>query len=209
MSKSKQMAAEMTRMLHESGKGIAQLAANSAFEFWQRKDFRLYVDFPHLSQTEQDRMFNEFEVSVLGLFYLQLEGAMAETDKDYAVVLRIIRDEMVDGFLEIMSEAGVEKRYVKQWKVLIDMRLKEYQEDLKLAKKESSKWDEFKGDEDARMVWARIETITIDCLSHIRRGDVKEGDPLWKLIRKWLVTLDTQLHPIIEHAKGEQTQKEN
>jgi len=53
---------EIFAMLRESAGRIAQLVANSAFEFWQRKDFRLYVKFHALSQTEQDRMFNELEV---------------------------------------------------------------------------------------------------------------------------------------------------
>lgn len=55
---------------------------------------------------------------------------------------------------------------------------------------------QIKKDDSLRTIWARIETITIDCLSHIRRGDVKEDDPLWKLLRKWIITLDAQLTPL-------------
>jgi len=50
--------------------------------------------------------------------------------------------------------------------------------------------------EDLKKTWVRIETITIDCLTHIRRGKVEKDDPLWKLIRKGLTTVDGKLTPM-------------
>jgi len=70
----------------------------------------------------------------------------------------------------------------------------------KIALKEAEKMKEFeKEDKRLKFAWARIETITVDCLSHIRRGEVKEGDPLWKLLRKWFITQDAQLTPVLEN----------
>lgn len=197
---------EISKMFMQSGQHLAQVVASSAFEFWQRKDFRLYVNFQSLSQTEQDRMFNELEVSVLGLFTLSLDYAISIAKEEYKKLLKTLQREIRYGFIKLFSDLGIEKKFLEQWEKLIDMRFKEYYEDLKTAMKESSAWDELKGDEEMRQTWARIETITIDCLTHIKRGDVKKDDPLWKLLRKWLITLEAQISPIAKLGQEENPQ---
>lgn len=187
---------EISEMFMKSGKNLAQVAANSSFEFWQRKDFRLYVNFQSLSKTEQDRMFNELEVSVLGLFTLNLDYAVSVAKEEYKKPLGIFQKEIVVGFLQLFLELGIEKKFIDQWEELISMRFKEYRQHFKTAVKESDSWKELRGDEEMRQTWARIETITIDCLTHIRRGDVGKDDPLWKLLRKWLISLEAQFPPI-------------
>jgi hypothetical protein len=189
-------------MLLESSKSLAQFVAQSSFEFWQRKDFRLYTKFATLSQTEQDRIFNELELSVLGLFTLQLGYAESIAVKEFKTFFKTMQKEVPKSFVSIMADLGIEKKFLKQWQTLIDMRVKEYTDDLKIALRESANMAEFDNDEEIRNTWARIETITIDCLTHIRRGDVKEKDPLWPLLRKWFITLDTKVHPITELGKG-------
>ncbi|MBF8249436.1 MAG: hypothetical protein HW400_37 [Candidatus Levybacteria bacterium] len=193
-------------MFMQSGKHLAQVVASSAFEFWQRKDFRLYVNFQSLSQTEQDRMFNELEVSVLGLFTLSLDYAISVAKEEYGKLLEVLQKEITYGFLQLFLDLGTEKKFVDQWNKLIEMRFKEYHEHLKAAVKESSSWKELKGDEEVRQTWARIETITIDCLTHIRRGDVKKDDPLWKLLRKWFISLEAQISPIAKLGEEENLQ---
>ena len=200
----KNIQSETSKIFIESARALAQVVASSSFEFWKRKDFQLYVDFGNLPQTEQDRMFNELEVSVLGLFFLHFDYAVLAADKEYKAALKFLQKEIIAAFLTLFRDLKIEEKFVKQWEELIDMRLKEYGEDFKIAFKESSQMAEFKGDEeDLRFAWARIETITIDCLTHIRRGKVEEKDPLWKLLRKWLITLNGQLNPIIKFAQKE------
>lgn len=197
---------EISEMFMQSGKNLAQVAASSSFEFWQRKDFRLYVNFQSLSQTEQDRMFNELEVSVLGLFTLSLDYAISIAKVEYKKLLKTLQKEITYGFLQLFSDLGIEKKFLDQWDVLIKMRFKEYHEHLEVAVKESGFWDELKGDEEGRQAWARIETITIDCLTHIRRGDVKKDDPLWKLLRKWFISLEAQISQIAKLGQEENPQ---
>ena len=97
----------------------------------------------------------------------------------------------------MMADLGIESKFLKQWKDLIDMRLEEYTKDFKIGLNESTKWEEFRNeDQKMKFAWARIETITIDCLTHIRRGKVEKDDPLWKLLRKWFINLDSQIAPI-------------
>lgn len=188
---------ETAKLLSASSRQLAQIVASTSFEFWERKDFRLYVEFESLTQTEKDRMFNEFEVSVLGLFLLHFDNVLESTPhEEQKIVFKILRDHLAADFMQIMADLGIEKEHLAIWQKLIDMRIKEYREDFKLALSESKNWNELKGDEPMRRNWARIETITIDCLSHIRRGKVEKGDPLWKLIRKWLISLDVHLLPL-------------
>ena len=188
---------ETAKLIAGASKNLAQVVASSSFEFFQRKDFRLYVDFNNLSQTEQDRMFNELELSVLGLFILNFDHAIETASApEQKIVFSSLQKDLPSAFLQIFVEIGIEKKFIDQWKTLIDMRLSEYRRDLKTALKESYKWKEFKNEKQSQETWVQIETVTIDCLSHIRRGNIEKTDPLWKLLRKWFITLYTQLAPI-------------
>lgn len=72
---------ETSKMIAEISKHLAQFVASQSFEFWQRKDFRLYVEFNNLDRTEQDRIFNELELSLLGLFTFKLRDSYSESSK--------------------------------------------------------------------------------------------------------------------------------
>lgn len=196
---------ETAKLLAGASQNLAQGIASWSFEFWERKDFRLYLDFHKLSKSEQDRIFNELELSLLGLFVLHLDHAIEHASRpEQRIVFSGLQKDLPSAFLQLFINLGIEKQHIDLWKKLIYMRLKEYRRDFKTALKQSSKWEEFVEKEEViHITWARIETITIDCLSHIRRGDVKDGDPLWKLLRKWFISLDAQLHPMTELALGE------
>jgi len=183
-------------LLIQSSKNLAQFVPMTAFEFWQRNDFRLFIDFSQLSRSEQDRIFNELEVSLLGFIDLYLTYITTIIQPEYKKTITIIQKEFTNSFLELLSKNGVEEKYIQLWQSLIDMRLKEYWEDYKVGLKETSSWDEFKNDRVMRITWARIETITIVCLTHIRRGKVEKNDPLWKLLRQWLIKFNADLMPL-------------
>lgn len=188
---------EIARMMLEAGENIAKMIASESHQLWQRKDFRMYVDFDNLSQTEQDRIFNELEVSLIGLYVLRLDQALIDASEEKTIAFRGLKASIQEGFLKLLEDTGLENKHVKQWEKLIDIRLKEYRKDLKIALKESLNDPQFKGkDSDLRPTWARIETIMIDCLTHIRRGEIEENDPLWKFLRKWFITLDVRLTPL-------------
>lgn len=184
-------------MMLDAGQKIAQMIASDSFELWQRKDFRMYIEFHKLDQTEQDRIFNELEVSLIGLYVLRLDQAIIGSPREKEIAFKALREGIQGGFLKLLSDSGVESKFIKQWEVLMDMRLKEYREDLKIAMKMSEKDKNFEGkDASLRPAWARAETMKIDCLSHIRRGRFDEKDPLWKFLTKWFITMDARLNPL-------------
>ena len=164
--------------------------SQSGFEFWQDKDFRNLVSFETLSQTEQDRIFNEVLVTGLGLLALYLDNAKSEVAlTEHQIYFNNLQKESLSFFIIYLKEIGVPAKFAKIWQKLIDLRLEEYREDYQTAIKESGYWKEFKGDLKLRKMWAQIETLAIDSLHHIRRGKAKTDDPLWKMIRTWLIEL--------------------
>lgn len=176
-------------MYSEVSKQLAGVIGEIAYTIWKEKNFRELVEFNKLSQTEQDRIFNELEVTLLGLLFLNIEEhpSLIELQKYLA-----------KGFLELLSSLGIEAEFLKDWKILIDLRLEEYQEDYALALEEARNWKELENKGHLIYVWARIETLTIDCLRHIRRGRVKEKDVLWKYIRKILTASDVSFTKILK-----------
>lgn len=112
-----------------------------------------------------------------------------------------MKNNLVSEFLNQFREYGAEEKNIKQWATLINLRFDEYNGHYKLALKEAKKTKEFKDEEELGAAWARIETITIDCLTHIRRGKVEEKDPLWKLLRKWVIMRGSEITPIINLAQ--------
>jgi len=186
---------ESAKLISQSANNLVKVIPSASFEFWQRKDFRLYVEFKNLPQIEQDRIFNELEISLLGLFILHLENAILTTNSpEQRLIYSSLKGDLVPSFLQLFQEQGIEKKYINQWNILIDMRLKEYRQDYMTAYEETKNLSELKeGKEFLKIAWARIETITIDCLKHIKRGKTEADDPLWQLLRKWIISLDSQL----------------
>lgn len=160
---------------------LASAVAQASFDFWEDEEFRKLINFENISKTEQDRIFNELEVTALGLVALHAEQQP---------LLIKIQQETVEAFLKMMADLGIEEEFLDTWKLLIKMRFKEYKRDFRMASKEAKGWEELKNEDGLRPVWARVETLTIDGLRHIRRGRVEKDDPLWRYLRKWLVMLE-------------------
>lgn len=178
-------------LIMQTGEKFGEIIAQVSFDFWQDQTFRILINFESINKTEQDRIFNELEVSVLGLLILNLDNAI-QTSKsdDIEAFYSMLSKASTNGFLNLYKKLNIPQKYIDEWKVLIDMRLEEYRKDFKVAQKESKSLKEIKEDPELGVIWAKVETITIDCLSHIRRGDVKPDDPLWKMLRKWFTMLE-------------------
>ena len=176
-------------------KNLAMMIAEKSFELWERKDFRSLVNFAAIGKTEQDRIFNELEVTGLGFIKFHLDNQRLRADdeaKDF--FLSEIQKRIPQQFLAKMTEMGVEQKFVKIWDKLIKLRFDEYEEDLKLAHLQSANREEVKGDKKwFQPIWASIETMAICGLQHIRRGKTTPKDPLWKMLRKWLLEMEKDL----------------
>ena len=173
------------------GKDTAALIAHLSFKIWQQEDFRESINFDEISQTEQDRIFNELEVSFIGLCVLHLDSLklQIQSEEDLDIISKL-QTATIWGFLDIYKERRIDQKNLNQWEVLIGMRIAEYRKDFELLMKESKKMKEFSSKKDYKYVWARVETITLDMLSHIRRGKLEHKDPLRKHLQTAVIVLD-------------------
>ena len=190
-------------MLQESGKGIAQVAAEASFKIWEEKNFREMINFNNIPRTEADRIFNELELTALGLFILHLDFVLLKTvDEAKQIVFKGLRENIRRGFIEIFKDLCLEEMYLEQWRGLVDMRLREYRKDYKIALKQIKNVQDFENNGAIKIIWARVETLTIDSLTHIRMGNVTKGDPLWRYLRRWLTELDVSFGKITSTLLG-------
>lgn len=187
------------KISEELSKKLVKHIAESGFKFWRGKEFRKMIDFENLSQTEQDRIFNEVEVTGLGLLMLHLDDIINKVEfTERQLEFANLQKAATSSFLKWLKELDIESKFVKIWKKLIDLRLDEYRKDYLTAQQESSYWKEFRGENRAlRDIWVRIETLAIDSLHHIRRGKTTSKDPLWKHLRRWLLRLDVEIARMI------------
>ncbi len=193
---------QLEELYQQMGAGLANVVAQTSFMLYQKEDFRKMVTFDKISQTEQDRIFNELQVSFLGLLVLYLENLDFEIkDAKVSISPKLLRDSLVEGFLNIFKEIGIEEKFIKLWDQLIEMRLKEYHEDYQLLTKETKGMEQFKKEgEGIHKKWLRVETITLDCLSHIRRGKLKPKDPLRKCLLEWFGSTEALFSNTIKQA---------
>lgn len=181
------------KLIDEAGEKLAQVVAQSAFSTWEKKEFRKLINFEKLPQIEQDRIFNELEVTLLGLFILNLDDAInLVKGTPQETVLKMLQKSLINGFLKLFIDLGIEDKYIKQWEVLIDMRIKEYRRDYEMLLKESQSWKELQKDEGLQTAIMRIQAIALDCLSHIRRGKISEEDPLRKYLQNWITLFEKE-----------------
>ena len=200
------MSDDLRESYHKIGHGLAEIVAKISLTLYQKDDFRELISFEEISRPEQERIFNELQVSFLGLMVLYLENL--ESDLKEQLVLNNtnlsiskINESLISGFLEIYREIGIDEKFVKMWEALIEMRLTEYRNDYKIALKESKNLPNFKkGDERLAVRWARTETLTIDCATHIRKGKFPLKDPLRKCLMEWFINTESIFADTIKTA---------
>ena len=107
----KNLKKETAKMLSSATDGLVKVVGSTSFEMWKRKDFRLYIDFDNITQEEQDRIFNELQVSVLGLFILHLEEALLDTTDLKKQVISAVHKDLIPAFLSLYNDLKIEKRF--------------------------------------------------------------------------------------------------
>lgn len=171
---------------------VRQLSVSAHKVFWEKK-FRRLLSWEILSITEQDRIFNELQLSAL----LYTQGAIEQWAKRYTGEKRVyweqVGTKIMPTFLDFLEQIGVKAADMNMWRKLFDMRLKEYAEHYEIAREE---WkDEFTDDEvEMGKVTSWIITVAIDSATHITRGgELAEHDPVRRWLAAWLISLNRLL----------------
>lgn len=169
--------------------------AAKSYSLWKDGEFRRLVGFTKLTNKQQDKIFNDLQVTALLYVILFLEEKSANNDQ-HSVVYSNIGEYTVDAFLDMMASAQLSDRQIALWRKLIEKREKEYKSDLDYIMKESKHWDVFDGEDRLlRETWGRVIALSLGALGHIRKNseEASAKDPLWVIVRRWLVSIEVEL----------------
>lgn len=184
------------KLVERRSRELVSFVAHSAFHIFKDGEFRQQFDFSKQGRTEQDRLFNEFTLSAFCLLLFILEDASAWGREERVFFWQRVRQGIIKNFLDWFKEIGVPSKYISLWRKVIDMRHKEYKEDLPKMYEASGEADpEFikSNNERYKESYVRLMTIAIGALHHLRRGKTSPQDPFFKELRVWLEVLNTQL----------------
>ena len=176
----------LDQMAEETAAALVQAAGSSAFQLFKDRQFQRLAGFEHLSQTEQDRIFNELVVAAVVLIMLVLEAPDLRVAGDFRKYLSGLNKKISKAHIEYLRSLGVETEHLRIWEKLIAMRYKEYardKHDVRAAAMQiesSEKGLDVDGLSKIQML-VPVQTVAIGCHHHICRGDTKGRDELFKL----------------------------
>jgi len=168
---------------------LVEDAVSSAFRFFQDRAFRKEIDFNKMEQIEQDRVFNELEITFLGFLYLLIENTLdylPDERKDY---WNSVKGLIFPRFINWFRELGTKDRHIKTWEKLIDLRLDEYSRGLQETRdiwKEAMKDDRRGASKRLVDETVILGSVVISGMVHIRRGKSSADDPLKKMLGSFM-----------------------
>ncbi len=170
------------------------------FKVFTDVKFRELAGFEKLSIEEHDRIFNEIQMAwiCLVLFYINAVKSLVPLS-DYHF-WQDVAQRIPGGFKAILMGYGADEHNAKLMAQLIDLRYKEYE---LLA---DSVWEisddknpEFKSlTPHMKRVGACMQAIAVGTVGHIRRGELKQGDPLIKFLVEQLLNLEKKIDKFIK-----------
>jgi hypothetical protein len=181
----------LDQMARATAAGLSQAAATSAYELFRDKQFRRTAGLERLSQSEQDRIFNELVVAFLVLIILLLEAPDLRVPKEFRSYLAGVNKRISEAYVENLKTLGVETDHLRDWEKLISMRYEEYARDKHEVRKAAMQIEsaEKSLDLDALskiQLLVPVQAVSIGCHHHICRGNTAGQDALFTQILKSL-----------------------
>ena len=176
----------LDQMADATASKLAKAAAGSAYHLFQDRQFRRLADLERLSQTEQDRIFNELIVMFIVMIMLALEAPDLRIPGDFRDYCAALNKNIPKAHIGELRRLGVESKHLKTWKKLIDMRYEEYardRHDVRAAAMQiesSEKGLDMDGLSKIQML-VPVQAVAIGCHHHICRGQTEGRDDLFKL----------------------------
>jgi hypothetical protein len=196
----------LDQMAETTAAGLSQAAASASFQIFKDKHFRKLAGFDGLSQTEQDRIFNELVVANLVLIMLVFEAPDLRVADEYRDYLTGVKKRIPKAYVQNLKDLGIETKYLRDWEKLIDMRYEEYardRHDVRAAAMElESKERSLNMDTLSKIqVLVPVQAVAIGCHHHVCRGETKGKDDLFKLILQSLSRFYFEFRLKIEGVK--------
>ena len=193
-------------MADTTAAGLAQAAAGSAFQLFRDKQFRRLAGIEQLSQTEQDRIFNELVVALVVLIMLLLEAPDLRVSGEFRAYLAALNKTIPKAHVDSLRTLGVETNHLRDWEKLIAMRYEEYardRHDVRAAAMqiESSEKGLDLDDLSKIQMLVPVQAVAIGCHHHICRGDTEGRDDLFKVTLKSLSLFYVELRVRLEGGR--------
>lgn len=179
---------------------LLTLAQHQGGEAANDRQFQKLLNYGRIDQTEQDRCFNELVVTAIGYVYYRLDDELLP--RQMWEFSELIRQAFPPTYRKQLVEMGVAEPFADQWLELLDMRLKEYGENLEqmgpALRLDMASDDRDESSPQTKQLTIRLALISTTGLEHLRRGKLDEQDPLRKYLRAWLFAFEKELYPIME-----------
>ncbi len=172
---------------------IVKETAELAGKVFNDNHFQKMAKIKELDQEEQNRIFNEVQVSGLVYCMIFIEQRRQYLNENRSVLWRDVIEKIPKTFCGWLSELGVEKEYVNIWEKLIDLRLREYQEGIFEMKNVLKKELDDDPREDIKEIFYSLESVAIGGILHITRGKAEPDNPLKRHMMTWLGVLQEDL----------------
>jgi len=169
---------------------LEEMALPSGFRTFRDASFRSLARFEKLPVSEHDRIFNELIVSAICVPLFCIERMKEYKVEEYHFWQNVGKAIPQQFQYKLMS-MGLDGGNAKLMRELITLRYEEYEKFLpKIAEVHVQESADFKNFSNfARYLGAAIHSTAIGTADHIRRGDMKPGDPLVTYLIHWLMNL--------------------
>jgi hypothetical protein len=196
----------LDQMAEATAANLAQAAASAAFQVFKDKRFRKLAGFDRLSQTEQDRIFNELVVANLVLFMLVFEAPDLRVADEQRAYLTGVTKKIPPAYVKNLKDLGIEAKYLQDWEKLINMRYEEYARDRHDVRAAAMELESKEGSLNMEtlskiQILVPVQTVAIGCHDHICRGKTAGKDDLFKLILESLSRFYFEFRLKIEGVK--------
>lgn len=193
-------------MADATGAALAQRASGSAFHLFSDGQFRRLAGFWDLSQTEQDRIFNELVIAYLVLIMLVLEAPDLRIGGEFHDYLMGLNKRIPKAYVDHLRNLGVDTKYLRDWEKLIAMRYEEYARDRHDVRAAAMQIESSEKNLDLDslskiQMLVPVQTVAIGCHHHICRGDINGHDELFKLTLKSLSKFYVDIRVRLEGGK--------
>ncbi len=196
----------LNQMADATAAALAQGAAGFAFHLFRDEQFRRLAGFEQLSQTEQDRIFNEMVVAHVVLIMLALEAPDLRIASEFHDYLAGLNKRIPKAYVDHLRNLGVETRHLRDWEKLIAMRHEEYSRDrhdvraAAMQVESSGKNLDLDSLSKIQML-VPVQAVAIGCHHHVCRGDTKGHDEVFKLTLKSLSKFYVDIRVRLEGGK--------
>lgn len=175
----------------EAARDILDRMLRRAFRCFRNEQFRHAMGFNELPEQEHDFIFNELVASSVVLPMLMVESISTFTEPGVGRDLyRDLRAAFEAEYAAMLERFGVPKKHQRQWRKLIDVKLREFT-DTRLEHR-----DRFPEIGEGNP-WPLVCTIT--CLYHVRHGKKIEKDPALPLLATLFTACTRDAMNILAH----------